>query len=78
MNCDWKIEIMILKTTSKMIIDAHQLSWFYHVNYMINELLVACVCGVLGPAELVGRILRDLVQDVVAQMSSRSTLPDGK
>ena len=34
---------MRLKTTTKMIIDVHQLSRFYHVNYMINELLVVCV-----------------------------------
>ncbi len=37
------MKIMRLKTTTKMIINAHQLSSFYHVNYMINELLVVCV-----------------------------------
>jgi hypothetical protein len=37
------MEIMLLKTTTKMIIDAHGLIWVYHVNYMINELLVVCV-----------------------------------
>ena len=37
------MEIMRLKTTTKIIIDAHQLSLVYHVKHMINELLVVCV-----------------------------------
>jgi hypothetical protein len=41
MDCRWKkYEI---KPTIKVIIDVHQLSWVYHVNYMIVELLVVCV-----------------------------------
>ncbi len=37
------MKIMRLRTTTKMIIDAQQLAWFYHVNYMIKELIVVCV-----------------------------------
>ena len=37
------MSIIKLKTTTKMIIDPHQLLSVYHVNYMINELLVVCV-----------------------------------
>ena len=37
------MEIMRLKTTNEMIIDAHQLSLVYHVKCIINELLMVCV-----------------------------------
>ena len=37
------MEIIRLKTTTKMIIDEHQLSWVYHVNFTISELLVVRV-----------------------------------
>ena len=37
------MEIMRLKTATKMIIGVHRLSLVYYVKYMINELLVVCV-----------------------------------
>ena len=70
------MEFMRLKTTTKMVIDAHQLALVLHVKYMINELLGVCVYRVLhGHAERVGRTLHDLVQDagcifVATQISS--------
>ena len=59
-----------------MIIDAHQLRWFYRVNYMINELLVDLSTGVL---QAPGGSAQDLVymmwllgylQDPFCQMES--------
>ena len=49
-------------------------------NYVIIKLLVVCAYKgpTAGPAELACRILHDLVHDVVAQLPSRSILPDGK
>ena len=38
-----EMEIIWSKTTTKMIIAIRQLSWIFHVNYMIIELLVVCV-----------------------------------
>ena len=56
------MEIMRSKSTTKMIFDAHQLSWVYHVIYMIKELLWYVSTWVLySSAELAGRALHNQV-----------------
>ena len=73
------MEIMRLKTTTKMIIDAHQLSWVYHINYMINDFLWYVSTGVLhGPAELACRTLHDLAQDAGCFFVPAQIFPGGK
>ena len=72
------MKIMRLRTTTKMIIDAQQLAWFYHVNYMIKELIVVCVYRGSALAELVCRSLHDLVQDACYIFVPAQIFLDGK
>ena len=62
-----------------MIIDAHRLSWVYHVIYMIKELLWYVSTWVLHrPAELAGRALHNLVYDAGCIFVPAQISPDGK
>ena len=73
------MEIMRSKTTTKMIIDAHQLSWVYHIIYMIKELLWYVSTWVLhSSAELAGRALHNLVYHAGCIFEPAQIFPDGK
>ena len=73
------MEVMRLKTTMKMIIDAQQLSLVYHVIYMIKELLWYVSTWVLHrPAELAGRALHNMVYDAGCIFEPAEIFPDGK
>jgi hypothetical protein len=61
-----------------MIIDAHRLSWVYHVSYMIKQLLWYVSTWVLhSSAELAGSALHNLVYDAGCIFVPDQIFPDG-